>query len=81
MSVIANVEKWGNTHRPEFLDIFRIVLGVFLAFKGLYFAVHMGDLKMTTIVLVGLILFFVFGAGGFSLDAKRRGETGATMHH
>lgn len=144
MSVVTDVEKWGNAHRPGFLDIFRIALGLFLTYKGLDFVVHMRDLEMTTaginayfagaalahyvvfahilggpllafglftrvisvinmpvligaiifvnaprgflsvgnhmeletsiIVLIGLVVFTVFGAGRFSIDAKRRRE-------
>jgi uncharacterized membrane protein YphA (DoxX/SURF4 family) len=151
MSVVTDVEKWGNAHRPGFLDIFRIILGVFITYKGLYFVTHMDDLEMTAsglnvyfagayiahyvifahilggplivfglftrvvcliqipiligaivfvnypegflsvghhmeleisiIVLVGLILFMVFGAGRFSLDAKRRREMEVAVHH
>jgi putative oxidoreductase len=150
MSVISNVEKWGNAHRPGFLDVFRVALGIFITYKGLYFLTNMHDLQMTTaglnvyfagaalahyvvfahilggpliavglftrivcliqvpiligaivfvnypegflalgnlmeleisiLVLVGLILFMVFGAGRFSLDAKRRLEMGAAAH-
>jgi len=150
MNVITDVERWGNNHRPGFLDLFRIVLGVFLTYKGLYFITHMPELEMTTaginmyfagatlahyvvfahilggpliafglftriicciqlpiligaifmvdypegflsighhlnlwtalVVLVGLIIFMVFGAGRYSLDAKRRKEMEA-MHH
>ena len=150
MSVIGDVEKWGNAHRPGFLDIFRVALGIFITYKGLYFITNMHDLKMTTaglnvyfagaalahyvifahilggpliavglftrivcliqipiligaivfvnypegflsvgnlreleisiLVLVGLILFMVFGAGRFSLDAKRRMEMKAATH-
>src|SRR5262245_62183233 len=47
MSVITEVEKWGNNHRPGFLDIFRIALGVVLTYKGLYFITHMDELEMT----------------------------------
>jgi putative oxidoreductase len=144
MNVITNVERWGNSHRPGFLDLFRILLGCFLTYKGLYFVIHMDELEMTTsginvyfagmtlahyivfahilggpmiffglftrivcliqmpiligavfmvnspkgllslgqhmelwvsiVVLVGLIVFSVFGAGKFSIDAKRRRE-------
>lgn len=144
MNVITNVERWGNSHRPGFLDLFRILLGCFLTYKGLYFVIHMDELEMTTsginvyfagmtlahyivfahilggpmiffglftrivcliqmpiligavfmvnspkgllslgqhmelwvsiVVLVGLIVFLVFGAGKFSIDAKRRRE-------
>jgi putative oxidoreductase len=146
MSVITDVEKWGNSHRPGFLDVFRIVLGVFITYKGLYFITHMQELEMTTsgvnvyfagaalahyvvfahilggpliafglftrvvsviqlpiligavflvnypkghysighhmelwlalIVLLGLTVFMIFGAGKFSIDAKRRKEMG-----
>ena len=144
MSVVSQVEKWGNAHRPGFLDIFRIILGVFITYKGLYFITHMNELEMTTsginvyfaglvlahyvvfahilggplivaglftraasliqlpvlfgaiifvnypkgflsignymelqfsvIILVGMIVLVVFGAGKYSLDAKRRRE-------
>ena len=148
MSVITDVERWGNNHRPGFLDVFRIVLGVFITYKGLYFITHMDELEMTTsgvnvwfagavlahyvifahilggplivfglfsriacalqlpillgavflvnypkgflsigqhmelwlsiVVLVGLVVVMVFGAGRFSIDAKRRREIEAS---
>jgi putative oxidoreductase len=144
MSVITDVERWGNSHRPGFLDIFRIALGIFITYKGLYFITHMNELQMTTqginlwfagaaishyvifahilggplivfglftrvacmiqlpillgavimvnypkgflsvgnhmeleislIVLAGLLVFMLFGAGRFSIDAMRRRE-------
>jgi putative oxidoreductase len=144
MSVITDVESWGNNHRPGFLDVFRILLGLFLTYKGLYFITHMQELQLTTaginvyfagmavahyvafahilggpliavglftrtvsviqmpillgavflvnypkgflsvaqhmelwaslVVLVGLVVFMVFGAGRYSIDAKRRKE-------
>jgi putative oxidoreductase len=150
MSVITDVERWGNDHRPGFLDIFRIALGVFITYKGLHFITHMNDLQSTTtginvwfagaalahyvifahilggpmiafgiytriacliqlpiligavalvnypkgflslgshmeleislIVLGGLMVFMVFGAGRFSIDAKRRKEEMEASH-
>lgn len=147
MSVITNVERWGNSHRPGFLDFFRIILGLFITYKGLFFVTHMDEFEMTTsginvyfagltvahyvvfahilggpllavglftrvvsvmqlpiligavflvnypkgflsigqhmelwasiLVLVGLLVFIVFGAGKFSIDAKRRRENEA----
>jgi uncharacterized membrane protein YphA (DoxX/SURF4 family) len=144
MNVITDVERWGNSHRPGFLDIFRMVLGIFITYKGLFFITHMNELENTTaginvwfvgafishyvifahilagplivaglftriacalqmpiligavflvnypkglfsvgnhmelevslIVLVGLLVFVVFGAGKFSIDAIRRRE-------
>lgn len=149
MSVLSNVESWGNSHRPGFLDIFRIALGIFITYKGLDFITHMDELKNTTagittwfagaalahyiifahilggpliiaglftrvvcliqlpiligaiifvnaptgllsigdymelwlsvIVLVGLIVFMIFGAGKYSLDARRRQDM-QTIH-
>lgn len=151
MSVVTDVEKWGNSHRPGFLDIFRIVLGVFITYKGFVFIISLDELQSTTagmsvwfagaalahyvifahilggplivfglftraacviqlpvligavifvnypkgflsvgnhmelemslIVLVGLIVFIVFGAGKYSLDAKRRREMEVAHHH
>ena len=144
MSVITNLERWGNSHRPGFLDVFRLFLGAFITYKGLYFITHMQELEMTTaginvyfagmtlahyvvfahilggpliffglftrivcliqlpiligavfmvnapkgflsigqhmelwlsiVVLIGLLVFMVFGAGRYSIDAKRRKE-------
>lgn len=149
MSVITDVEKWGNAHRPGFLDIFRIMLGVFITYKGLDFLTHMDDLEMTAaglnvyfagatlahyvvfahilggpliavglftravclinlpvligavvfvnapkgflsvghhmelevslVVLAGLLTFIIFGAGKYSIDAKRRREAEAAQ--
>jgi putative oxidoreductase len=148
MSVITDVERWGNSHRPGFLDIFRMALGAFITYKGLHFITHMNELENTTagvnvwfagavlshyvifahilagpliaaglftriacllqlpiligavflvnypkglfsvgnhmeleislIVLVGLVVFMVFGAGRFSIDAIRRREIETT---
>jgi uncharacterized membrane protein YphA (DoxX/SURF4 family) len=142
MSVISNVESWGNSHRPGFLDFFRIALGIFITYKGLQFVTNMDELQSTTegittwfagaalahyivfahllggplivaglftrivcfiqlpiligavifvnaprghlslgsymelwvslVVLTGLIVCMVFGAGKYSLDARRR---------
>jgi len=149
MSVISDVESWGNSHRPGFLDFFRIALGIFITWKGLQFIAHMEDLENTTagittwfagaalahyiifahilggplivaglftrivcllqlpillgavffvnapkghlsigshmelwvslLVLAGLIVFMIFGAGRYSLDARRRKDL-KTVH-
>ncbi len=150
MSVVTDIERWGNSHRPGFLDIFRIALGVFITYKGIAFITTMNDLENTTaginvwfagaflahyvifahilggpliavglftrvvavlqipiligavflvnaprglfsvgshmeleisiIVLVGLIVMAVFGAGRYSIDAKRRREFETAVH-
>ena len=48
MSVITDVERWGNNHRPGFLDILRIALGIFITVKGFQFITHLNDLENTT---------------------------------
>jgi uncharacterized membrane protein YphA (DoxX/SURF4 family) len=47
MSVVTDVEKWGDSHHPGFIDIFRIALGIFLTYKGLDFITNMDELEMT----------------------------------
>jgi putative oxidoreductase len=144
MSVITNIEGWGNSHRPGWLDFFRVALGIFITFKGFEFMFNLESLESTTqginmyfsgaalahyivfahalggplivfgvftrivcaiqlpiiigaivfvnfdkgflhigshmelyislIVLGGLVVFMIFGAGKFSIDAKRRRE-------
>jgi len=37
MNLIHKIEKWGDNHHPQYLDIIRIALGVFLFLKGLGF--------------------------------------------
>jgi uncharacterized membrane protein YphA (DoxX/SURF4 family) len=44
MNLLHSVEKWGDAHHPKWLDIIRIVLGIFLVFKGIDFINHMDRL-------------------------------------
>ncbi len=143
MNAVTKIENWGNAHRPGWLDIFRIVLGIFITYKGAVFAMNIESLEMSIegvnmrytgvaiahyvifahllcgpliafglltrimclvqlpiligavafvnykefmsvgskmelevsiIVLLGLIVFMIFGAGKFSIDEKRRQE-------
>ncbi len=143
MNVVTKIESWGNSHRPGWLDIFRIALGIFITYKGALFAMNIESLEMSIegvnmrytgvaiahyvifahllcgpliafglltrimclvqlpiligavifvnykefmsvgskmelevsiIVLLGLIVFMIFGAGKFSIDEKRRQE-------
>ncbi|MCB0489799.1 MAG: DoxX family protein [Cyclobacteriaceae bacterium] len=48
MSIVTKIEGWGNSHRPNWLVIFRIVLGVFITFKGFEFMFNIESLKITT---------------------------------
>jgi|GEM_PF-231627 len=48
MNIITDMERWGNSHRPGFLDLFRVILGLFITYKGLYFITNIGTLEITT---------------------------------
>ncbi len=37
MTTLQRLEHWGDTHHPKWLDIIRIVLGIFLCYKGYEF--------------------------------------------
>jgi len=67
MNYVQRLEHWGDAHHPKWIDLLRIVLGIFLVFKGVEFAnnmttvtnmvkgqVHFGDFM--TIALVHFIL-------------------------
>ena len=44
MNVINRLEKWGDAHHPKWLDLIRIVLGIFLMLKGFEFVNNMDQL-------------------------------------
>ena len=70
MNLIHKIEKWGDSHHPKFLDIIRIVLGVFLLLKGLGFMENTANLKyiienqpditLSSGVLVALVYYVTF---------------------
>jgi putative oxidoreductase len=45
MNLIHKIERWGDNHHPRFLDIIRVVLGIFLLLKGLGFMENSAYLK------------------------------------
>lgn len=48
MSLVTKIEGWGNSHRPGWLDIFRIILGLFITYKGFEFMFNIDALLSTT---------------------------------
>jgi putative oxidoreductase len=44
MNLVQRVEHWGDTHHPQWLDAVRILLGVFLCYKGVDFLMNMGTM-------------------------------------
>ncbi len=55
MNVITQIEGWGNTHRPGFLDFFRIALGIYITYKGAVFASNIESLELS---VEGLTMLF-----------------------
>jgi putative oxidoreductase len=70
MNVVHKIEHWGDTHHPKFLDLVRVVLGVFLLLKGVAFmenTAYLRDLidsqdviNLSPGVLMVLIYYVVF---------------------
>ncbi|UAY51062.1 DoxX family protein [Ferruginibacter albus] len=44
MNLIHRLEHWGDLHHPKWLDIIRMVLGIFLCFKGYQYLQNSGTL-------------------------------------
>jgi putative oxidoreductase len=63
MNSLQRIEHWGETHHPKWLDLIRILLGVFLCYKGIDFLRNMGTLMglMPIKVEFGSLMFIVLG--------------------
>ena len=44
MNLLQRLEYWGDRHHPRWMDIVRIVLGIFLCYKAVDFLNNMSDL-------------------------------------
>jgi len=67
MTTIEKIENWGNSHRIAALDYVRIVVGVFITYKGLSFVFNIQDLyglaastdvKFVSVMMAHYVLFF-----------------------
>lgn len=77
MNLVQRVEHWGDTHHPQWLDVLRIALGIFLCYKGIEFLTNMGTMlglmttKMSfgsfTAVLMSNYISFAHILGGILL--------------
>ncbi|MEO6719979.1 MAG: DoxX family protein [Ferruginibacter sp.] len=63
MNILQRFEQWGDSHHPKWLDIIRIILGVFLCYKGIDFLQNMGSLMsiMSNKVQFNSLMFIVLG--------------------
>lgn len=75
MNLLQKIEYWGEHHHPKWLDILRIVLGIFLIYKGIDFLINMGDMVglLTTnqdmfgsfkVIILGHFIVFAHIVGG-----------------
>lgn len=77
MDILHRFEHWGDTHHPKWLDLIRIVLGLFLFYKGIDFlqntAVITGPLSTKTsfgnfsIIVLSHYVVFAHILGGILL--------------
>lgn len=77
MNYLQRIEHWGDTHHPKYLDFLRIVLGIFLCFKGIEFArnsILLNELisrqvpfSSLLLLLLGHYVIFAHIMGGFLL--------------
>ena len=77
MNLLEKFEYWGDRHHPKWLDIIRIVLGIFLCYKGVDYLRNTSDLialmKNTSpfsefmIILIGHYVTFAHIIGGLFL--------------
>ena len=73
--MIQRVEHWGDRHHPQWIDLIRIGLGLFLCFKGIQFLGNMSSMlsvintKMSfgsfTVMMLGSYIAFAHLLGGF----------------
>lgn len=45
MNTVQKIERWGDVHHAKWLDILRIVLGVIILMKGIYFVSNIDALR------------------------------------
>ena len=76
MNLIQRLEHWGESHHPLWLEFVRIVLGVFLCYKGVQFAqdsslmtLMIGNMPFNSFLLLLLSHYILFAhiMGGFLL--------------
>ena len=47
MNFLRRIELWGDKHHPKWLDLIRIVLGLFLCYKGIDVFLNMSEITTT----------------------------------
>lgn len=44
MNLLLRIGEWGERHHPRWVDFIRIILGIYLIYKGVDFLIHMSSL-------------------------------------
>lgn len=75
MNIYRKLTRWGESHHPWWIDLFRGILGLLIAIKGIYIIRHAPEILHTTtnpdtvylsMVLVHFIAIFQI-SGGFAI--------------
>ncbi len=45
MNLFSNLDTWSDEHHPRLLDYIRVLLGLVILFKGIYFISHTDELQ------------------------------------
>ena len=45
MNLFSNLDTWSDEHHPRLLDLIRVLLGLVILFKGIYFISHTDELQ------------------------------------
>ena len=66
MYLLERIDAWSERHHPKWIDVFRILLGLILIWKGFYFTRHTQDLvaltnSITLDYYAGTIAHYVIG--------------------
>lgn len=79
MNYLQRIEHWGDIHHPKWIDMLRMLLGIFLFFKGVEFAHNSGQftsmlenqMRFSTfmVLIVHHYIIFAHVAGGFFIAA------------
>ena len=69
MDLLHRFEYWGDRHHPKWVDIVRILLGIFLCYKGVDFIGHMSDLVSLMYSNTSTAPFFYILAGHYAAAA------------
>ena len=66
MNIITKIQSWGNEHRLAFMDYVRVLLGIFITYKGVDFMINIESLHEMTIsmdvlfISAGLAHYVIF---------------------